>query len=340
MNNHILVPLTEPRLRHLCANMHGVLYRAVNQENGKPYCGITLDLHQRVRSHLASASLDANPNSLAFAIALYGRNKFRFETLTNAPVLELPDLERQAIAYHESLAPRGYNLNRGGTFHFRGGYVIEYCGDEFVSLADLARRFDIPGPTVYYRNRARWSDAQLVGHEPRPHFRAKSVQHPDGRVFLSGRQAAAATGRSPDCIQYWRKRGRPDSEILGIEAVPAKHGRRQRVSVHGVTFDRFDLACVALGLDARQVSHRKWRENKARSIAGLPTLDSGQVLEMLVDTKGTRRPHARARLIEVPGGQHLTVAAAATTYGINYKKLASRIARHWPVERALDLALP
>ena len=81
--------------------------------------------------------------SLQHAIREFGVGAFSIELLATAKTLkDLAALEIEHIRLHASLAPDGYNLNRGGSFQ-EGAILRIVEGEEYWSLAELADAYGI-----------------------------------------------------------------------------------------------------------------------------------------------------------------------------------------------------
>lgn len=306
-------------VNRLRADMWGFLYMVTCLVTGMNYLGITLDFRSRMRAHVRDACLSANLRGLRFAIAAFGPDKFQARVLRCAPVLELPGLEVDAIQHFGSLAPAGYNLNRGGTLHMRSGYVFEFAGERAESLAEAAHKFGIAAPVLYYRHANNWTKAQQLGLEPRPHFRGQPVLLPNRTPFLSGRRAAKELGASPWRAQYWRARGASDEQAFGLAPVPAMQGRRQAVVVHGTTYENASVACTKLGIRPRSFSSLLWRWRKDD-----PDLTANSCLEALFDAEGKRRPTRNEVLLKLPDGREANITQTAFALGISRGALDAR----------------
>ena len=93
----------------------GLIYMATNKINGKRYVGQTTQtLYARKHQHICRGKVSGN----AFDCALnkYGPSAFRWDILHDGILdqAELDRLEVEEIARHNSMAPYGYNLRRGG----------------------------------------------------------------------------------------------------------------------------------------------------------------------------------------------------------------------------------
>ena len=87
-----------------------------NQANGKKYIGQTWMLKKRKNSHKRMEGGTSGCRAFYSAIAKYGYDSFKFEVLHSGILLqeELDALEQDEIKKHNSLAPSGYNLKKGG----------------------------------------------------------------------------------------------------------------------------------------------------------------------------------------------------------------------------------
>ena len=93
----------------------GSIYKITNTVNGKAYIGQTIHdaVKGRINDHL---NRTANGSRLVKrAIEKYGKEAFTYEILHDGIIPEFLDtLEIEAIAKFNTIAPRGYNLERGG----------------------------------------------------------------------------------------------------------------------------------------------------------------------------------------------------------------------------------
>ena len=96
--------------------------------------------------------------SLQQAIRDFGASTFSIRLLANAETLEeLAALEVHYIRIHNSLAPNGYNLNRGGALQ-EGRQLRIVEGEEYWSLAELADAYGILPITLQKRMQSgRWT---------------------------------------------------------------------------------------------------------------------------------------------------------------------------------------
>ena len=134
----------------------GQIYKIVNLQNGKAYVGLTVgDYRERFSSHVYLASGSASEASLERAIFELGKDAFTVELIDTCPLIILQEQERLSIKKHGTLAPKGYNLNRGGA-GFSGRQIdlqIPFEGCLYQSLSDLARSKNVKPATLHARIR-------------------------------------------------------------------------------------------------------------------------------------------------------------------------------------------
>ena len=99
--------------------MFGIIYKAINKENGKCYIGQTAySLDKRISGHLSSANHGVE-TAFHKAIRKYGINSFRWEVLCEC--LSREELNTQEIFYIEkynSYNGDGYNMSYGGESNY------------------------------------------------------------------------------------------------------------------------------------------------------------------------------------------------------------------------------
>lgn len=86
------------------------IYKIVHRISGKVYIGQTCDVYRRFREHIHT-----NTTSYVHrAILKHGASTFSFGVIHSCLADEINNAEILAIANHDSLAPKGYNLLHGG----------------------------------------------------------------------------------------------------------------------------------------------------------------------------------------------------------------------------------
>ena len=98
---------------------NGIIYLITNKTTQKQYVGQTIDnLKDRWEGHLSAANSDSYQNKLSLqaAIKKYGKNDFILEIIDKGKTLiDLDEKEIFWIRTKGTLAPNGYNLNKGGS---------------------------------------------------------------------------------------------------------------------------------------------------------------------------------------------------------------------------------
>jgi hypothetical protein len=103
--------------------VYGYIYKRQNTINGKIYIG----KHQYDKPEL-DENYRGSGKLLNYALCKYGEDNITYELICCADSLqELNKLEQFNIEYFDCLAPKGYNLTRGGD----GGDVYSYQTDEW-----------------------------------------------------------------------------------------------------------------------------------------------------------------------------------------------------------------
>lgn len=94
---------------------HGIVYK-LTSPSGKSYVGISkYSIARRILWHKSEGSCC---HAIKAAIKKYGFKNFKKEVLhSNVLLSDLPDLEVKEIASHQTLAPNGYNLTKGGEYN-------------------------------------------------------------------------------------------------------------------------------------------------------------------------------------------------------------------------------
>lgn len=124
------------------------LYR-LTSPSGKSYIGITTDVGRRRRTHKRIALSGAKPSHPLYrAIVKYGMDKFAVDVLDQYGTPdEAKAGEAAAIDRHQTLAPGGYNVSRGGDYDGDAGgraVVEKMATDETYR----ARRAEIGRATI------------------------------------------------------------------------------------------------------------------------------------------------------------------------------------------------
>ena len=142
------------------------LYKITNTKTQMAYVGIVRGrtTHQRFLSHLSTARSNGG-YFLHEAIRAEGEKYFMCEHIACAKDLDaLNELEKHLINEHETLYPMGYNRTTGGSGDSKKGITIFFRDKWWLSIAHLARAYNLDVNTVTQRyRRYNWSLDQSLG---------------------------------------------------------------------------------------------------------------------------------------------------------------------------------
>ncbi len=145
-----------------------------------------------------------------------------------------------------------------------------------------------------------------------------------GKTFISAQKAADHFGVNVVTLRSRLLRGWTPEEAVGVTAHERKKRAGQAVVVNDISYSSVTEAANAYGLAPRTVIGR---------------LSAGATLEEalgLVEHQGVSyRPH---RPIDINGLHFPSLKDATEHYGLVYKTVNMRLARHWTLEEALELS--
>lgn len=129
----------------------------------KSYVGITLNRDRRWRNHVANSSIDSKEGTLEHDIYLYDEESFYITFLEeDTPAELLQQLERNYIKELNTLAPNGYNQNRGGVLGSCGEPINLDDGRTFYGVYHASEMLGIPAKTIYQRKWRGLSNEQML----------------------------------------------------------------------------------------------------------------------------------------------------------------------------------
>ena len=135
----------------------GEIYEIVNTRDGKKYIGQTVThrlnhgkyrpfgYKRRFACHVSEALCDTKVgqcSGISNAIRTHGQESFQVSLLMRCPLEDLDANEQQAIAYHKTLYPTGYNLARGGNLKYRVTEDVERVTIREQRVKSYAKRED------------------------------------------------------------------------------------------------------------------------------------------------------------------------------------------------------
>jgi len=234
---------------------HGYLYQVTHRASGRAYIGITAQVvKERWRMHVRQAAEAGTyrATSLQAAIAQDGDDAFDVAVIAEFDDLEaLLQAEREAIARHGTLTPRGYNLNIGGFGWSSRGEPVEYEGVLYPSWSTLAKTFGITEKLLDGRRRWRWLLADALTIPPGGRNRSNISIAVEGQRFDTIR-AAADHFVAPYKLACARlKDGWTPAQALGLE--PRNVATRKPVKIQGRRFPTIAEAARFYGHRPRKV---------------------------------------------------------------------------------------
>lgn len=156
---------------------HWTLYCLTCLVNGKAYIGITSRApNERWAEHRRSRQ-----SMIGAAIRKYGIENFVLDVLqTVAHAQEAAAAERDWIAFHDTMAPQGYNLNAGGVFN-----EIKLSGDRRAETSRANAALATAAARLVTRGRKR--DAELVAKTAASHRGRKRSAETRANISMAAR---------------------------------------------------------------------------------------------------------------------------------------------------------
>ncbi|MGY3347289.1 MULTISPECIES: GIY-YIG nuclease family protein [unclassified Bradyrhizobium] len=278
--------------------MDGKVYLISNKRNSKVYVGITRrTTDYRPYNHVKTAEAGkGSAGSLQQAIRDFGAGAFAIKLLATAKTLaELASLEVHYIGVYNSLAPNGYNLNRGGAVQ-EGRQLRIVEGEEYWSLAELADAYGILPITLQKRMQSgRWTIEQAVGIAPPPNREIGGKEVTIGGTLFPSLFAA--------CKHYSVDKRIVDMRINRMgwsldEAFGLKNRNTNAIVVAGEEFASRLEACRAYDLNDKLIESRLrggWTIDQAFNLSAHPSLRENNPAENHVIRSNTKGSCTEAR---------------------------------------------
>lgn len=204
--------------------LKGKIYLVRHIESGKGYVGLTTtSIEKRWKRHLVSAAngKPVHPDSLQAAIIRYGEAAFTISELdTSDAIDDLAVLEQQYIDRYGSMAPKGFNLKRGGAGLNRLGRPLVVRGTRYPALSDACSAHGLTLGCVNGRLQ-RGESMDEAFSRPKIRARANAVEF-NGKKYKSGSELAAEYGVSESTYSRRRKYGASIPQCLGLELLPQR----------------------------------------------------------------------------------------------------------------------
>jgi len=243
-----------------------IVYTATNTVNGMQYVGCSTRkyLSHRKDGHFRQARKgQGGPASIWQAIRDFGREAFQFEVIERAETVEqLREREMYWIEEKNTLAPNGYNQNRGGAVSALDEYKKEYVvnGKSYYGLGQLSDAFGVHELTIGVRLRRQgWTLREAVGLDPAPPWPKREGNRFDfrGKTFSSEKEMCRHYGVCDNVFrQRYHRNGWTLEEALEVEERAIKHPLYREVVVRGKTFPTLAAASDHYGVKRTSVRSR------------------------------------------------------------------------------------
>lgn len=243
-----------------------IVYTATNTVNGMQYVGCSTRkyLSHRKDGHFRSAREGkGGPASIWQAIRDFGRDAFHFEVVERPKTVEqLREREMYWIAEKNTLAPNGYNQNRGGAVSALDEYKKEYVvnGKSYYGLGQLSDAFGVHELTIGVRMRRQgWTLREAVGIDPAPPRPRREGNRFEfrGKTFSSEKKMCRHYGVCNNVFrQRYHRNGWTLEEALEVEERVIKNPLYREVVVRGKKFPTLTAASDHYGMKASSVMSR------------------------------------------------------------------------------------
>ena len=243
-----------------------IVYTATNTVNGMQYVGCSTRkyMSHRKDGHFRQARKgQGGPASIWQAIRDFGREAFQFEIIERTDTVEqLREREMYWIKEKNTLAPNGYNQNRGGAVSPFDEYKKEYVvdGKSYYGLGQLSDVFGVHELTIGVRLRKQgWTLREAVGLDPAPPTPKREGKMIEfrGKTFCSEREMCRHYGVCNNVFrQRYHQHGWGLEEALGVEERVIKHPLYREVVVRGKTFPTLAAASDHYGVKRTSVRSR------------------------------------------------------------------------------------
>jgi len=255
------------------AGVAGIVYLIEHTADERKYVGVTMGTaEERWDQHVQKAKEGKRNHraGLHYAIKLYGAESFRVSVIAKAKNHgELQSLEIEYVEKFSTLAPKGFNLNAGGSGTRTKGRAIIVQGRRYKSYNEACRAFQVSWEVAKGRIRAGWSPEQVFGLDEREGKFQRQAIEIEGRQFSSLRQAAIAYGIDPALFSDRLRKGWSVEKAIGIAPRDAFKGQPVAVEIEGKRFSSLAQAATSYGIAPnifRQRLRNGWTVNQALGI--------------------------------------------------------------------------
>lgn len=285
---------------------NGIVYLLSSKTEKKEYVGLTRrPLQTRINSHKKQAETKpGTEGSLQEAINAFGMGDFTVKILGHAETLgDLSEKEKHYIEYYDTLKPKGYNHNKGGSVA-RGIEAFNFEGQVYWGLADLADDYEFYEETVRKRVEAGWTLRQSVELDPRPIVTLAGDEWVVGdKVFISTQALCDHFGLIVATFKARLKRDWTFEQAIGLDEPP------NQIDYKGKIYKSIPEICDAYNQNYGRVTSR---------------LAKGQTLEQALNPN--ENPDRFGKInITIDGENFESKTAAAKFYNMTSGKLELRL---------------
>lgn len=132
------------------------IYKFTNKITGKAYIGQSTNIKKRYNAHKSHSQCDNDHLYFTQILKQYGFNNFVFEVLEECSGDVLNEREQYYIKAHKTYFPYGYNIEIGGSHHFRGlsefddvERITDALSKTNYSAAKIGRIFGVSDQAIY-----------------------------------------------------------------------------------------------------------------------------------------------------------------------------------------------
>lgn len=285
---------------------NGIVYLLFSKTEKKKYVGLTRrPMEVRLSSHKKQANkATGTEGSLQEAINTYGMDDFTVEILDHAKNLgDLSEKEKHYIELYDTLRPKGYNDNRGGSVA-RGIEAFNFEGQIYWGLSDLADDYGIYEETLRHRVKAGWTIRQGIELDPRPIVAVSGDEWTvGGKTFISTKALCDHFDLIPATFKARLKRNWTFEQAIGVDEPP------NQIEYEGKIYNSIHEICDAFDQNYGRVTSR---------------LSAGKTLEQALNPNENPERYGKIN-ITIDGLWYESKAAAADFYKMTSGKLERRL---------------
>ncbi|UIP27782.1 GIY-YIG nuclease family protein [Photobacterium sp. TLY01] len=309
LESALKAPINNEKYHHITIQgVYGVVYKIVNQVNGKVYIGCTDDLEKRRKAHFED-QLKTTERPLYTDIRKYGLNAFIMEVVESYNSRKaMLDGEVEWIEKLNCKTPNGYNLTKGGeSGNMRTAVTIH---GQYFQSARIACRYHSQS----------YESTQMHKRDKKLTWKEAIESKLDSRILINGvhfRSEHAVCKEfniAKETIHKGLKQGKTYEEIIN------QSGRPRQVNLNGTLHRSIAAACKAAGVNESNVRGR------IRDKGGTPEEAIKYFIEKISKPTGYL----------VFGTHYETQKEIYTTYGLSANTYFKRLKEGMSIEEAVS----